>query len=124
MEAKLTQNPVSSGAPERRNKRRVRVAQTIRVRPSDPRRKAFEEVLATINVCRDGVYFPTTLEYEKGMQVFITFPYSEMPGAINVEYMGQVVRVDKLSHGRLGVAVHLEYTMNTGGSHGRVNTGF
>ncbi len=112
---------------ERRNKRRVRIAQPVRVRPSEPRGEAFDEVQATINVCRDGVYFPSALHsYQPGMRVFITFPYSEMPGAINLEYIGEVVRVDKLTHGRLGVAVHLKSTINavTSGGYRHVNTGF
>lgn len=117
----------SPAAAERRNKRRVRVAQPIRVRPSNPQGSPFDEVQATMNVCRDGVYFPTMLQtYKPGMRVFITFPYSEMPGAINLDYIGEVVRVDKLSHGRLGVAVHLKSTMNavTSGGYRHVNTGF
>lgn len=118
-----------TGTPEseRRNKRRVRVEQQVRVRPSEPTGTGFDEVLATMNVCRDGIYFPTALTlYRKGLRVFVTFPYSEMPGAINLEYIGEVVRVDKLTHGRWGVAVHLKSTMNTVGNQGyrHVNTGF
>jgi hypothetical protein len=112
---------------DRRNKRRVQIAEAVRVRPSEPIGEGFDEVQATINVCRDGIYFPTNLKsYRKGMRVFVTFPYSEMPGAINLEYIGEVVRVDKLTFGRLGVAVHLKSTMNTQGSDGyrHVNTGF
>lgn len=112
---------------ERRNKRRVKVAQQVRVRPSDAVGGEFDEVLATINVCRDGIYFPTLLNsYQKGLRLFVTFPYSEMPGAINLEYIGEVVRVDKLTHGRWGVAVHLKSSMNSVSSQGyrHVNTGF
>ncbi len=117
----------ASSAPERRNKRRVKVSQPVRVRPSEPVGAGFDEVQATINVCRDGVYFPTNLNtYQKGMRVFITFPYSEEPGSINLEYIGEVVRVDKLTYGRLGVAVHLKSTMNalSDDRYRRVNTGF
>lgn len=99
--------PDSAG--DRRNKRRVKMSQQVRVRPSDPIGAGFEEVQATINVSRDGLYFPTMLSsYRVGMQVLVTFPYSEMPGAINLEYVGYVVRVDKLTHGRWAIAVHLK----------------
>ena len=119
--------PTNTPESERRNKRRVRVEQPVRVRPSEPIGAGFDEVLATMNVCRDGIYFPTTLTtYRKGLRVFVTFPYSEMPGAINLEYIGEVVRMDKLTHGRWGVAVHLKSTMNSVSSQGyrHVNTGF
>jgi len=116
----------STPASERRNKRRVKIAQQVRVRPSEPIHAGFDEVQATINVCRDGIYFPTTLgSYQKGIRVFVTFPYSEMPGAINLEYIGEVVRVDKLTHGRWAVAVHLKSTMNAvSGGNQRINTGY
>ena len=100
---------------ERRRKGRAKLAQPIRVRPSEPGGHNFDEVLVSINVCRDGVYFPTEQEtYYKGMRVFITFPYNEGPGAINLEYIGEVVRIDELSHGRKGIAVHLKMKVNLG----------
>ncbi|MBI3406024.1 MAG: hypothetical protein HY046_11265 [Acidobacteria bacterium] len=100
---------------ERRNKGRAKLAQPIRVRPSEPSGHNFDEVLVSLNVCRDGVYFPTEQEtYYKGMRVFITFPYNEGPGAINMEYIGEVVRIDQLSHGRKGIAVHLKMKVNLG----------
>lgn len=127
MDPNIPPSTVAPGGPDRRNKRRVRVAQSVRIRPSEPMGAGFDEVQATINVCRDGIYFPTTLNsYQKGMRVFVTFPYSDMPGAINLEYIGEVVRVDKLTHGRLGVAVHLKTTINAVGNQGyqHINTGF
>jgi len=116
----------SAPASERRNKRRVKIAQQVRVRPSEPIGASFDEIKATIDVCRDGVYFSTALAcYKKGMRLFVTFPYSDMPGAINLDYVGEVVRVDKRTHGRWAVAVHLKTTMNAVRSGYRhVNTGF
>lgn len=100
---------------DRRNKRRARMAQPVRVRPSEPRDNDFDEVLATINVCRNGVYFPTDrTTYYKEMRLFITFPYNTGHGAINQEYIGRVVRIDTLPGGRLGIAVHLVMTLNIG----------
>jgi hypothetical protein len=97
---------------ERRGKRRVKVAQPVRVRASDPGWYNFDEVRATINICRDGVYFPTDMTtYRMGMRLFVVFPYSDLPGALNTEYIGKVVRVDKLTHGRFGIAVHLAHAV-------------
>jgi len=101
---------------DRRDRGRAKLAQRLRVRPSEPHGIDFDEVLITINVCRDGVYFPTERDgYYKGMRVFITFPYNDNPGAINMEYIGEVVRIDKLSHARQGIAVHLKMKINLGG---------
>lgn len=102
-----------SGAPtsgsDRRDKRRVKMSQPIRVRFSRPGWVGFDEVLATLNVSRNGLYFVTELDkYAKGMQLQVTYPYSEMPGALNLENTGEVVRVDRLPNGRTGVAVHLQ----------------
>ena len=103
---------------DRRIKRRVKIAQPVRVRPSEPGFH-FDEVRATINVCRDGVYFSTDENYyKKGMRVFVTMPYSDAPGAINLEYIGEVVRVDKLTYNQWGVAVHLKMTVNAVSDHG------
>jgi hypothetical protein len=68
----------------------------------------FDEVIATENTCRDGFYAPTIIAcYKKHMRVFVTFPYSVSPGAINRDYVGEVVRVENLPDGRNGIAVHL-----------------
>ena len=99
----------------RRTRHRAKMAQPVRVRPSEPRGNDFDEVLATINVCRNGIYFPTDrTSYYKEMRLFITFPYNTGHGAINQEYIGRVVRIDNLPDGRLGIAVHLVMTVNLG----------
>lgn len=99
--------------PNRRNRRRVRVTQPLRVRPSEPGARQFDEVLVTTNVCKDGLYFATRLTtYEPGQRVFVTFPFSEEPGAMNLEYLGRVVRIDKLERGQFGIAVHLTMSVN------------
>lgn len=99
--------------PDRRDKRRVKLAQPLRVRPSEPHGLQFDEVLVTINICRNGIYFATLeKDYKPGMRLFITFPYSGEPGAVNLEYIGRVVRVDNLPRGQNGVAVQLLMTVN------------
>lgn len=99
--------------PNRRSKRRVRITQPMRVRNSEPHGQQFDEVLVTINVCKDGLYFATRqATYHPGQRVFVTFPFSEEAGAMNLEYLGRVVRIDKLPRGQFGVAVHLLMTVN------------
>lgn len=115
--------PASLSDTDRRRKRRAKMAQPVRVRPSEPGANDFDEVLATLDVCRNGIYFPTQREtYKQGMRLFVTFPFrgaSEM----NPEYIGQVVRIDRLPDGNLGVAVHLlqSIDLKTHGTQGRIN---
>lgn len=102
--------PLAHG--ERRRGRRVKVSHPVRLRPSDPSVKHFEEVRLTFNASCDGLYFTTRHKsYYKGMRLFVTFPYSSVE-ALNCEYLGYVVRIDQLTDGRLGVAVQLLSTIN------------
>ncbi len=97
---------------ERRRTDRVELSHPVRVRPSNPQDGNFDEVCTTLNASRDGLYFSTErTEYRAGLSVLVTFPYSAVPGARNVEFVGQVVRVDQLANGRLGVAVDLLTTV-------------
>src|SRR6266852_8109430 len=92
--------------PERRRKGRLRLPQTVRVRPSDPQRHDFDEILPTVNTSRDSVYFASKNEfYKEGMRVFVTCPYSDGVGSLNREYLGKVVRVEDLGNNRRGIAV-------------------
>ncbi len=103
-------------AQERRRKSRLRLPQTVRVRPSDPRLLDFDEILPTVNTSRDSVYFVSKNQaYEEGMRVFVTCPYSDSPGSINRESLGKVVRIDELGHGRRGIAVEILMTLYLGG---------
>lgn len=105
---------------ERRQKRRARIRQPVRVRPSEPMAIDFDEVCPTINVSREGLYFSTERRaYRKDLRLFVTCPYNQHQGAFNCEYVGTVVRVDPLPHDRVGVAVHLLMTINLQGSNGR-----
>ena len=81
-----------------------------------PRRYDFDEILPTMNASRDSVYFASKNEtYAEGMRVFITYPYSDSPGSINREYLGEVIRIDELGHGRRGIAVQLLMSLYLGG---------
>lgn len=101
---------------ERRRKGRLRLPSTIRVRPSETGGAHFDEILPTVNVTSESVYFVSkNHHYHKGMRVFITYPYAEGPGVINRESLGKVVRVDELDHDRLGIAVQILMPIYVGG---------
>ena len=86
----------------------MRMGQSLRVRPSDPKDPPFEETSTTKNVSRDGVYFVTQRgTYYLGMRLFVTLPYHSPINPLNHEYLGQVARVDDLGNGQHGVAVRL-----------------
>jgi len=102
--------------PERRRKARLRLRQTVRVRPSDSHRDDFDEILPTLNTSRDSVYFASKNQsYKEGMRLFVTYPYSDGPGSLNRESLGRVVRIDDLGHGRRGIAVEILMPVYLGG---------
>ncbi len=102
--------------PERRRKARLRLPQTVRVRPSDSHGHDFDEILPTLNTSRESVYFASKNQsYTEGMRVFITYPYSDGPGSLNRESLGKVVRIDDLGHGRRGIAVKILMPVYLGG---------
>ena len=101
--------------PERRRPARLKLPQVVRVRPSDAHLD-FDEILPTMNATRNSVYFASkNTTYSEGMRVFITFPYSDAPGSLNRESLGQVLRVDDLGQGRRGIAVQILMPLYVGG---------
>ena len=100
--------PVEPARLEKRGKARLRVGHSIRVRPSVPGSKVVSEVSKTLNISRNGLYFGTIHDYYfRGMRLFVTYPYSSTPGALNRDYVAEVVRVDQLPNGHYGVAIRL-----------------
>jgi len=98
---------------DNRRSRRAKIARPVRVRPSEPRDDHFEDIPVSVNASRDGLYFVSRLHsYYPGMRVFITFPYSSPHDPMNCEYVGQVLRVEKLENGKAGIAVHLQMSVN------------
>ncbi len=105
-----------STGPERRRKARLRLSQTVRVRPSGHCERDFDEILPTLNTSRDSVYFASKNEsYKEGMRLFVTCPYSDGLGSINRESLAKVVRIDDLGHGRRGIAVEILMPLYLGG---------
>ena len=100
---------------EARKSRRAKIVKPVRVRPSEPRDEHFEDLPTSLNASREGIYFVSRKNnYYKGMRVFVTFPFSSPHDPMNCEYVAEVVRVEELPKGKVGVAVHLKMTMNVG----------
>jgi hypothetical protein len=98
---------------QKRRNRRAKISKPLRVRPSDPKDDHFEDLPISVNASKDGIYFVSRQEnYYKGMRVFVTFPFSSVHDPMNCEYVGEIVRVETLPHGKWGVAVHLLMTVN------------
>jgi len=93
---------------ERRDGRRCKITQTLRARPSDPELENFEDVQTTFSVSRTGAYFHTTLHaYTLGLRLFVTLPYSQTPTIVCREYLAEVVRLERLANGKVGVGLKL-----------------
>jgi hypothetical protein len=92
-------------AEDRRRERRTRVSRPVLARPSDPQYK--EELETTINASRDGLYFKTHAKhYYVGMKLGVTIGYAPHDPC-NASSFGNVVRIDRLNDGSLGVAVRI-----------------
>ncbi len=88
---------------DRRSNPRARISKPVRVRTSNIQYK--EEVRATLNASRDGLYFMTlATHYFVGMRLRVTFPY-EPTDLCSIEFLAEVVRTEQLQDNRLGVAV-------------------
>jgi hypothetical protein len=93
-----------SALSERRGSRRCKITQVMRIRPSDPEQKYFDDLRGTVSVSRSGIYFHTTeLGYEVGQRLFVSMPYSGDPSTIGREYLAEVVRKDVLQNGMIGI---------------------
>jgi len=99
---------------ERRRSRRIRIGQPLKVSPSDPHDAHFEETATTKNVSRDGIYFLSKNKtYREGMRLFVTVPYHFPSDPHDLEYLGQVARIENLPDGNRGIAVQLLSSINT-----------
>jgi len=106
MKENSTKNPLPPrpARTERRNSRRCKITQLMRIRPSDPERPDFDDIRGTLSVSRSGVYFQSSEPaYEVGMRLFVSMPYSNEPAAMTREYLAEVVRRDPLPNGLFGI---------------------
>jgi hypothetical protein len=90
---------------ERRQVQRENLSEPVLICPCDPEYP--EEVCTTLNVSRNGLYFTTTTEhYFPGMNVIVTLNFhSDDP--MQHEYIGDVVRLERLEDGKWGVAIRI-----------------
>jgi PilZ domain-containing protein len=90
--------------PERRREPRVQVDRLVYVQAADSQVGHFEEVRSMRDLSRSGFYFTTErASYEPGNRLHVVPAF----GCLNLEYLGEVVRVEELPFGEYGVAVRL-----------------
>jgi hypothetical protein len=91
---------------DRRKATREKSSMPARVRTSNPAHE--DEVRTSVNRSDQGIYFTTWNEhYCVGMSLGITFPYSSAIELYSSERKAEVVRIEKLTDGRLGIAVKM-----------------
>jgi len=92
--------------PERRRRRRAMISAQVRVRTEDVTGGGPDEISTSVDVSRIGFLFLTTNPaYQRGMDVLVTFPYSNSPTAVQAEQPGRVARVNDTGDGRRAVAI-------------------
>ena len=90
---------------ERRQAQRAHLSEPVLISPCDP--GCPEEVCTTLNVSRNGLYFTTTTgHYFPGMNVIVT-PNFRPDDSVQREYMGDVVRLERLEEGKWGIAIRI-----------------
>jgi hypothetical protein len=108
----------TSPATERRSTRRCKITQLMRIRPSDPERDNFEDLRGSMSVSRTGVYFQTSEgAYELGMRLFVTMPYTQGVSTMNYEYLAEVVRVEPMPNGMVGIGFKFLMQMGSLSTH-------
>jgi hypothetical protein len=94
---------------DRRREPRVQVDRLVYVQPADSGGGHFEEVRSMRDLSRSGFYFTTERDsYRPGIQLHVVPAF----GCLNLEYLGEVVRVEQLADGEFGVAVRLLHVEN------------
>ena len=97
---------------EKRANPRAKLARKLRIRPSDFYADSFEEIATSVNVSKRGVYFHTNANhYQVGMNLFVMYPFTSVDDPVKSEYFAEVVRVDRLSDGKYGIAIRLRSTV-------------
>ena len=89
---------------DRRREPRAQVDRLVYVQLADSGDSYFEEVRSMRDLSRSGFYFTTERgSYQSGIQLHVVPAF----GCLNLEYLGEVVRVEPLPFGEFGVAVRL-----------------
>ena len=84
------------------------------MRPSDPHDAYFEETATTKNVSREGIFFLSkNSAYRAGMRLFVTLPYHFPSDPHDIEYLGQVARIEELPDGYRGIGIQLLSSFNS-----------
>ncbi len=96
---------------QRRDSHRAPVSSIIRVRPEvllPGDATGAVRICTTENTSRNGLYFVAeSITILRKVQLFLSFPHLDQAAALSPEYRAEVVRVDSLPQGRLGVAARL-----------------
>ena len=88
--------------------RRVECSLPIQVRQTAESAGEVRDVCITQNISRDGLYFKSgLLSYREGMRLTISFLSHLGLFGPHANYTGQIVRVDQIDKGLVGVAVRL-----------------
>jgi hypothetical protein len=100
----MKQGEAPSDCLDRRREPRVQVDRLVYVQPASSDIGHFEEVRSMRDLSRSGFYFTTERDsYRPGIQLHVVPAF----GCLNLEYLGEVVRVEQLPFGEFGVAVRL-----------------
>ena len=100
----LKEETESTNPRDRRRELRVREERLVHVQPAGPASKHFEEVRSMRDFSRNGIYFVTDrASYCTGERLHVVPAF----GGLNLEYLGEVVRVEPLPFGEYGIAVRL-----------------
>jgi hypothetical protein len=111
--AEEPEEKLASKGPERRREPRALVDRLVYVQPADDGQGHFEEVRSMRDLSRSGFYFTTERNcYAVGNQLHVIPAF----GCLNLEYLGEVVRVENLPQGEIGVAVRLIRVQNMAGA--------
>jgi hypothetical protein len=95
---------------ERRRETRIEVDRPVYVQPIEQDVEHFEEVRRMRNFSRNGFYFVSErVSYQPGAYLYVVPAF----GCLNLEYLGEVVRVERLADGEFGIAVRLLRVVNT-----------
>jgi hypothetical protein len=91
-----------------RHSRRVESFQPIQVRQAEQTGSEATDMCITQNISRNGLYFTSgELSYREGMRLTISFLRHSDLFALNTSHTAQIVRVDRIEDGYVGVAVRL-----------------